>query len=167
MLKSERLLLREFVETDFDAVHTYATDLEVVRYMPWGPNTESDTTDFLGRSAAAAAADPRVEYGLAVVRVEDDTLLGGIIRRATSLAASMAEWSGAPVMDPLRSRTRARLRGTAAFLLTAEPVTWRSMRTGSGPAAKGGAPWSSVAWIFMGSSECEGRQEGLYESATP
>ena len=78
MLRTERLLLREFVEADFDAVHAYATDLEVVRYMPWGPNTESDTTDFLVRTAAGAAADPRAQYQLAVVRLDDDTLLGGI-----------------------------------------------------------------------------------------
>lgn len=36
VLTTERLFLRPFVEDDFDAVHAYGSDLEVVRYMPWG-----------------------------------------------------------------------------------------------------------------------------------
>jgi RimJ/RimL family protein N-acetyltransferase len=40
ILTGERLTLREFSEGDFEAVHAYAIDLEVVRYKAWGPNTE-------------------------------------------------------------------------------------------------------------------------------
>ena len=47
MLRSERLLLRDFRDDDFEAVHAYATDLDVVRYMTWGPNSEADTRDTL------------------------------------------------------------------------------------------------------------------------
>ena len=43
LLETERLVLREITERDFDAVHAYASDLEVVQYVPWGPNTESRT----------------------------------------------------------------------------------------------------------------------------
>ncbi len=78
MLSSGRLLLREIVDSDFDAVHAYASDPKVVQYMPWGPNTETETAAFLQRAQAAAAADPRVGYELAVVKRTDSRLLGAV-----------------------------------------------------------------------------------------
>ena len=47
MLETERLILREFREADFEAVHEYGSDPEVVKYMLWGPNTEQDTREFI------------------------------------------------------------------------------------------------------------------------
>lgn len=76
LLTTERLVLRDFRDDDFEAVHAYASDPEVVEYVPWGPNTETDTRDFLERATADASADPRTRYALAVVRSEDDRLLG-------------------------------------------------------------------------------------------
>ena len=77
VLTTERLFLRPFVEDDFDAVHAYGSDLEVVRYMPWGPNTPDDTRDFIHRSIAAAEAVPRRDHGYAVVLRDSDALIGG------------------------------------------------------------------------------------------
>lgn len=54
-IRTERLLLREFREADFDAAHVYASDPEVVRYMDWAPNTLDDTRAFLDRMLAAQA----------------------------------------------------------------------------------------------------------------
>lgn len=71
MLESERLTLRE-------AVHAYAADLEVVRYMEWGPNTEAETSDFLTRAQSQASARPRTIYELAVVEAAREELIGGI-----------------------------------------------------------------------------------------
>jgi ribosomal-protein-alanine N-acetyltransferase len=76
ILPTERLLLREIASTDFDAVHGYASDLEVVQYMTWGPNTEQDTHDFLEQSAAQSSTDPRMDYSFAVVRREDERMMG-------------------------------------------------------------------------------------------
>ena len=78
MLESERLILREFIDNDFEAVHAYATDLEVLRYMEWGPNSEGETREFLARSQSHASAEPRTGYELAVVEKATDGLLGGI-----------------------------------------------------------------------------------------
>jgi len=78
MLRTERLLLRDFRADDFEAVHAYATDLEVVRYMTWGPNSEADTRDFLKRAQSHAEVEPRVGFELAVVREETDDLIGGV-----------------------------------------------------------------------------------------
>ena len=78
MLKSERLTLREFHDNDFEAVHAYATDIDVVRYMDWGPNSEAETRDFLDRAQSHASANPRTGYELAVVQTATGGLIGGI-----------------------------------------------------------------------------------------
>ena len=78
MLRSERLFLRDFRDDDFEAVHAYATDLDVVRYMSWGPNSETETQDFLKRAQSNVAIDPRIEFELAVIREESGELIGGI-----------------------------------------------------------------------------------------
>ena len=78
MLRSERLVLREFRDDDFDAVHSYGADLEVVRFMNWGPNSEDETRDFIKRAQSRASADPCVGYDLAVIEVSSDRLIGGI-----------------------------------------------------------------------------------------
>jgi len=78
MLKTERLHLREITDEDFDVVHAYASDPEVVEYMNWGPNTEQDTRDFLERAQEQAKVDPRVDYGLAVVRKSGECMIGAV-----------------------------------------------------------------------------------------
>jgi len=43
LIQADRVLLRDFEQADWQAVHSYASDPEVVRYMDWGPNTEDET----------------------------------------------------------------------------------------------------------------------------
>jgi ribosomal-protein-alanine N-acetyltransferase len=78
VLETERLVLREITEGDFERIHGYATDPEVVRYVPWGPNTEQDTHDFLARTMIAAVAEPRLEYVFGVELREEPGLLGSV-----------------------------------------------------------------------------------------
>jgi len=78
VLRTPRLVLREFDHNDFEAVHAYATDLEVVRYMEWGPNTAAETRNFLTRAQSQASARPRTIYEFAVAEVATDGLVGGI-----------------------------------------------------------------------------------------
>ena len=78
MLDSGRLRLRELSDDDFEAVHEYASNPEVVEFMAWGPNTEHDTRDFLERAHRAAVVDPRLGYELGVVTKEDGRLIGAI-----------------------------------------------------------------------------------------
>lgn len=77
-LETERLVLREITEADYEAVHGYATDPEVIRYVPWGPNSEQDTHDFLARTMIAAAEEPRLEYVFGVELKEETGLLGSV-----------------------------------------------------------------------------------------
>ncbi len=78
MLANERLNLREFEPSDFDRVHSYATDSEVVRFMEWGPNSAEETRDFLLRACSYAKENPRRKFELAVIEVVSGQLVGGI-----------------------------------------------------------------------------------------
>ena len=76
-LETERLILRDFEESDWAAVHDYARRPEVSRFMNWGPNSESDSKDYIGRALAKQTKDPRSEYELAVVERTSRRLVGG------------------------------------------------------------------------------------------
>jgi RimJ/RimL family protein N-acetyltransferase len=76
-LETERLILREFRVSDFDAVHEYASDPEVVRYMPFGPNILKQTQDFLDRAINRQKEKTRIDYELAVILKETNKLIGG------------------------------------------------------------------------------------------
>lgn len=65
-IKTERLGLREISSNDFDAIHEYASDPEVVEYVNWGPNTLKDTGDFIARQIANQSKKKRDEIVLAV-----------------------------------------------------------------------------------------------------
>jgi len=46
-LETKRLYLRPLTIVDFNAVHSWASNPENVKYMAWGPNTEGETKEFL------------------------------------------------------------------------------------------------------------------------
>lgn len=76
-LQAGRIFLRPFCEADLEAVHAYASVLENIIYMPWGPNTPEDTRAFLAACMAADRAEPKKEYNFAIVLADSDRLIGG------------------------------------------------------------------------------------------
>ena len=46
-LNTKRLIMRPFSLSDFEAVHSWASNPANVRYMSWGPNSEEETKSFL------------------------------------------------------------------------------------------------------------------------
>ncbi len=66
-LKTRRLEIREFESGDLRAVHACTSDPVVARWFSWGPNTESETRDFLERVVRDATLPARESYVLAVV----------------------------------------------------------------------------------------------------
>jgi ribosomal-protein-alanine N-acetyltransferase len=76
-IRTSRLELRELAEEDFEAVHRYASDPEVTRYLSWGPNSEETTRAFLALAREHAAADPRRDFELGVVDGSSGELIGG------------------------------------------------------------------------------------------
>lgn len=75
-LESERLLLREFVKSDFEAVHEYARDPDVVRYMEWGPNGREATRKFIDIALAWQKESDRQIYEFAVTLKSENVLIG-------------------------------------------------------------------------------------------
>ena len=88
-LSTDRLVLREFTRGDFDAVHHYASDPEVVKYMAWGPNTRAETRRFLERNIQAQVVKPRTSYELAIEF--NGELIGGCGLTIHSLSDKRAE----------------------------------------------------------------------------
>jgi RimJ/RimL family protein N-acetyltransferase len=76
-IRTPRLEIRDFVASDFEAVHRYASDPVVTRYLAWGPNTDEETREFLERAAANAVERPRQRFELAVVDVTERDVVGG------------------------------------------------------------------------------------------
>lgn len=77
-VRTERLLLRGFHFEDHDDIHAYATDLQTVRFMEWGPNTLEVTRDHLARRIEEQAQWPRPHVSLAVELVEQRRVIGGL-----------------------------------------------------------------------------------------
>ncbi|MDZ8183885.1 MAG: GNAT family protein [Nostoc sp. ChiSLP02] len=75
-LQTERLILRDFVESDWLAVHEYAGDAEVVRYLTFGPNSEADTRNFLQREISLQRQETRQHFALAVTLKAQKQLIG-------------------------------------------------------------------------------------------
>lgn len=75
-ITTERLILREFVPSDYDAIYAYASDPSVTRYMLYGPRDPMDTHDYLERVIGYQSNVPRTVWELAVARREDGAVIG-------------------------------------------------------------------------------------------
>ena len=49
-IKAERLLIRKFEFKDWEAVHEYTSDSDVMKYIPEGVFTEEDTRNFVNKN---------------------------------------------------------------------------------------------------------------------
>lgn len=75
-LETPRLSLRELILSDWQAVHKYASNPEVVKYLPFGPNTIKDTKKFLYRNLGHQQTQPREHFILAVTLKDYGELIG-------------------------------------------------------------------------------------------
>ena len=75
---SKRITLREYSLEDFQEIHEYASDLEVVRYMDWGPNTPEQTKTFINEQLVHQKEPQRKVFQLAITLKGLGTLIGGV-----------------------------------------------------------------------------------------
>lgn len=75
-IKTERLSLRDFKQSDLANVHEYASNEEVVRHQTWGPNTVEQTLEFVSTCVMESSAPRRRTFNLAVV-LGEDRVIGG------------------------------------------------------------------------------------------
>ncbi len=76
-LHTKRLILRDFVLDDYDAVHAYSSDPLVTRYMFFGPRSQAESYDYLLSMQQSQQDKPRLVWEIAVVRQADNALIGG------------------------------------------------------------------------------------------
>jgi ribosomal-protein-alanine N-acetyltransferase len=62
-VSTPRLTLREFVASDFDAVHAYSSDPRVTRYLFFGPRDRDGTADYLHGLIESQRENPRTRFG--------------------------------------------------------------------------------------------------------
>jgi RimJ/RimL family protein N-acetyltransferase len=77
VILTKRLILRDFEEGDWELVHQYASDPEVVRYVDFGSSTEEESKNFIQRTLAHQKEKPRKNFTLAIVLKATNTLIGG------------------------------------------------------------------------------------------
>lgn len=76
-LRTERLLLREYTTNDFDAVHAFASDQRIAKFVEWGPNTTADTKKFL-ETCVAAQSDPQRENFTLALTIPHGAPIGSV-----------------------------------------------------------------------------------------
>jgi RimJ/RimL family protein N-acetyltransferase len=75
-VRTARLTLREFVASDFDAVHAYSSDPRVTRYLFFGPRDADSTAGYLEELLASQRQLPRTRFELAVEESASGKLIG-------------------------------------------------------------------------------------------
>jgi len=75
-VRTPRLHLREFVESDFDAVFAYSSDARVTRYLFFGPRDADSTAEYLEELLVSQREQPRTRFELAVEEIDTGKLIG-------------------------------------------------------------------------------------------
>jgi [ribosomal protein S5]-alanine N-acetyltransferase len=91
VLRTTRLLLRDFSLDDFDALASYQRDARYRRYFPLPPGGEPDTREMLDRFLGWQAEEPRSRFQLAIVHSSGELIGTAGLRRRTpeSLVADL------------------------------------------------------------------------------
>ena len=75
-IRTARLNLREFLQSDFRAIHAYSSDARVTRYLFFGPRDEDRTAEYLEGLLASQRERPRTRFELAVEEIESGGVIG-------------------------------------------------------------------------------------------
>ncbi len=77
-LTSRHLYLRPLKKSDAISIHLYASDETTTRYMLWGPNTYSETLNYVESSLRLVNDPERKIYRFAIILRHSDDLIGVI-----------------------------------------------------------------------------------------
>ena len=77
IIKTQRLIIRDFASEDWVAVHQYASLGDILIYEPWGPNTKEQTIEFIQQAIIDAQEKPRKIYEFAITLASTGLLIGG------------------------------------------------------------------------------------------
>ena len=82
-IKTERLLLREFKEDDWEAVFAYQNNPLYLRYYDWTERSEQNAQDFVAIFLTQQQAKPRYKFQLASTLADSGRLIGNCGLRLT------------------------------------------------------------------------------------
>lgn len=86
LLRTDRLILREFVEEDWQAMFEYQSDERYLRYNPWDHGDEEKARDFVAMFIRQQMEEPRRKFQLAIVLPgEEDKVIGNCGVRVQSV----------------------------------------------------------------------------------
>lgn len=91
ILTTERLLLREFEERDWQPTLQYQMDPEYLRFNPWSYRTELDVRSFIRMFMDWSRERPRRKYQVAIVLKENNQMIGNCGLRMNHAHAQMGE----------------------------------------------------------------------------
>lgn len=91
IVKTLRLLLREFVEQDWRAVYAYQNDPRYLEFYEWEHRSEQEVKAFVNRFIDQQQALPRTKFQLAIVLPNSNRLIGNVGLRKDSVKAYHAE----------------------------------------------------------------------------
>lgn len=77
IFSTNRLIIREFDETDLMSIHSYASLVHVTQYQAWGPNSLEQTKAFLKDAIKSIHIQPRVQFELAITLKSNNQQIGG------------------------------------------------------------------------------------------
>ncbi|MEH2150139.1 GNAT family N-acetyltransferase [Nostoc sp.] len=76
ILETHRLLMRDFIETDWQAVFVYQSNPLYLRYSYWTHRTEKDVCEFIQMFIDQQKEQPRTKFQLAIILKEQNQLIG-------------------------------------------------------------------------------------------
>lgn len=88
---TERLVLREFRESDWEAIHRYQRRADFLRYSSWNERTEEDAREFVERFIDWRSESPRYRFQLAITLAGDDEAIGNVGIRLSAPGSSAAD----------------------------------------------------------------------------
>ena len=92
---TERLYVRDFKPDDLDEFHKLAQNPDIYKYMPWGPNSEEDTRNFIQMSIEQGSKESRRFFDVPIILKETHLIVGCIGMRVSSFLhkkADMGYW---------------------------------------------------------------------------
>jgi [ribosomal protein S5]-alanine N-acetyltransferase len=79
LMETNRLILRELSEEDYEDIHEFKSDQKVVKYLTWGPNSREQTLHSLKKQIAFQNEENRQIYVLAVVIKNTKKVIGNAL----------------------------------------------------------------------------------------
>src|SRR5690606_9011521 len=90
-LTTERLILRDFVESDWPAMLEYQREESFLRYHPWESRGEADVRSLLERFIQWQEEEPRHRFQPAITRRGSDEVIGSVGVRANDPGGLIAD----------------------------------------------------------------------------